>query len=339
MCYNVVMIIGLTGKNGAGKGVVAKILQDKGFCCCSLSDVIRDEIRRRGEEVTRERLVQIGREMRARGGNGCLAQQTLARLQSDRNHVVDSFRHPDEVKTFWSSPRFCLWAVQAAPEVRFQRIKERSREQDPLTFEEFLALEAKEAGNACPEGQQLEATEQLADVRIENHGALVDLETRVLEALRGMPYRLERPSWDEYFMSLAKVAALRSNCVKRKVAAIIVKDRRVVSTGYNGTPRGTRNCFEGGCPRCNEMADSGTRLDECLCSHGEENAIVQAAYHGVSVRDATLYTTFAPCLMCTKMIINAGIREVVYNQGYTLNEASFRLLQEAGVICRQHKVD
>jgi len=87
------------------------------------------------------------------------------------------------------------------------------------------------------------------------------------------------------------------------------------------------------------MADSGTRLDDCLCSHGEENAIVQAAYHGVSVKDATLYTTFAPCLMCTKMIINAGIREVVYNVDYPLNEASFRLIQEAGIICRQFKVE
>ncbi|HXK58339.1 MAG TPA: dCMP deaminase family protein [Acidobacteriota bacterium] len=150
---------------------------------------------------------------------------------------------------------------------------------------------------------------------------------------------MDRPCWDEYFMRLAKVASLRSNCIKRKVAAIIVRDRRVISTGYNGTPRGTRNCYEGGCPRCNEMADSGTRLEECLCSHGEENAIVQAAYHGVSVKDATLYTTFAPCLMCTKMIINAGIREVIYNVDYPLNEASFRLFQEAGVICRQFQVE
>ena len=109
-------------------------------------------------------------------------------------------------------------------------------------------------------------------------------------------------------MRLAQVAALRSNCSKRKVAAIIVRDRRVISTGYNGTPRGTLNCFEGGCPRCNNLADSGTKLDECLCSHGEENAIVQAAYHGVSVKDSTLYTTFAPCLMGTKRSSYSGIR-------------------------------
>ena len=139
-------------------------------------------------------------------------------------------------------------------------------------------------------------------------------------------------------MNIAKVVASRSNCMKRKVAAIIVKDKRVISTGYNGTPRGTRNCNEGGCPRCNSFATSGTALDECLCSHGEENAIVQASYHGVSLKDATIYTTFAPCLMCAKMIINSGIREVVYNQDYPLNNTSFSLFGQAGVTARQLKV-
>ena len=117
--------------------------------------------------------------------------------------------------------------------------------------------------------------------------------------------------------------------MKRKVAAIIVRDKRVVSTGYNGTPRGTRNCNEGGCPRCNSLAPSGTALDECLCSHGEENAIVQASYHGVSLKDAIIYTTFAPCLQCSKMIINSGIREVIYNMDYPLNDSAFRLIKSA----------
>src|SRR5574339_415855 len=132
-------------------------------------------------------------------------------------------------------------------------------------------------------------------------------------------------------MDIAKVVASRSNCIRRKVAAIIVRDKRVISTGYNGTPRGTRNCNEGGCPRCNGMAASGTALDECLCSHGEENAIVQASYHGVAIRDATLYTTFSPCLMCSKMIINAGIRKVVYYDAYPLNDTATAMLKEAGV--------
>ena len=127
--------------------------------------------------------------------------------------------------------------------------------------------------------------------------------------------------------------------MKRRVGAIIALDRRIISTGYNGTPRGVRNCNEGGCPRCNSFAEGGTRLDECLCSHGEENAITQASYHGVSVRGGVLYTTFSPCLMCTKMIINAGIEEVVYNAAYPLADVPLALLREAGVKVRQVTLD
>jgi dCMP deaminase len=181
--------------------------------------------------------------------------------------------------------------------------------------------------------------ELMADHSLVNDGSLEKLFPQIDELLRKLLKEIQRPSWDEYFMNIAKVVASRSNCMKRKVAAIIVRDKRVISTGYNGTPRGTRNCNEGGCPRCNNLAVSGTALDECLCSHGEENAIVQASYHGVSLKDAIIYTTFAPCLQCSKMIINSGISEVIYNTDYPLNDSSFRLFQEAGVFIRKLKVD
>jgi dCMP deaminase len=147
--------------------------------------------------------------------------------------------------------------------------------------------------------------------------------------------KASRPGWDEYFMNIAKVVAMRANCMKRKIAAVIVKDKRIISTGYNGTPRGIKNCSDGGCPRCNAIDASGKDLGECLCSHGEENAIVQAAYHGVSLKGATLYTTFSPCLMCTKMIINSGISEVVYQGNYPFLETSLKLLEQAGVTVRK----
>ena len=156
----------------------------------------------------------------------------------------------------------------------------------------------------------------------------------VIEQTRIQP----RPNWDEYFMKIAQVASMRSNCIKRKVGAVIVRDKRIVSTGYNGTPRGTKNCNEGGCPRCNSLASSGTRLEECLCSHAEENAITQAAYHGTSVKDGSIYTTFAPCLMCSKMIINCGIVEVIFNVDYPLNDTSFHLFEQAGVRIRQNRL-
>lgn len=143
-----------------------------------------------------------------------------------------------------------------------------------------------------------------------------------------------RPDWDTYFMSIARQVAHRSNCCRRQVAAVIVVDRRIISTGYNGTPRGIRNCFEGGCPRCAAGGESGENLGDCICAHAEENAIVQAAYHGTSVRDGVLYSTLRPCLLCAKMIINAGIREVVYAEEYSFSAQTHALFEEAGVVCR-----
>lgn len=333
------MVIGLTGKNASGKGVVAEYLQAKGFAYLSLSDFIREELVKQGHEVTRERLIEAGREFRAKFGCGYLAQQIRKRLAEDQNYVVDSFRHPDEVEEFRNREDFYLLALDADQETRYERIKARGRESDPVEFEEFLVLEEQETSNPKAEGQQLAESARLADFTIENNGTQEEVCAQVSSWLQSLMSRLSRPGWDEYFMQIAKVASLRSNCVKRKVAAVIVRDRRVISTGYNGTPRGTLNCFEGGCPRCNQLADSGTQLDACLCSHGEENAITQAAYHGVSVKGGILYTTFSPCLTCTKMIINSGIQEVVYNVEYPMSDTSFRLLQDAGLTCRQLKVE
>jgi len=136
-------------------------------------------------------------------------------------------------------------------------------------------------------------------------------------------------------MNIANVVATRGNCSRRKVAALIVKDLRIISTGYNGTPRGVKNCFEGGCPRCASDTPSGTNLGDCVCCHAEENAITQAAYHGISVNKALLYCTLTPCLLCAKMIINAGIIEVVYGEEYEFSDQTRRLLAEAAVGCRQ----
>ena len=146
---------------------------------------------------------------------------------------------------------------------------------------------------------------------------------------------MNRPDWDTYFMDLAKVVSSRSNCLRRQVGAVIAVDRRVISTGYNGTPRGTRNCHEGGCPRCAGQVISGSGLMDCLCCHAEENSIVQAAYHGISVATGTLYTTLSPCLICTKMIINSGLVRVVHGPNYPMSNRSFRLLKEAGVRYRR----
>jgi len=329
------MILGVAGPNGAGKGEVVAFLRARSFTALSLSDVIRDALREQGIAETRERMIDAGRRLRAAHGAAALAERLLPRLLPDRHYVVDSIRHPAEVEALRrGAASFRLLWVDADPALRFKRLRARARPGDPDTLERLLELEARERGSSDEAAQQLDAVAALADAQLRNDGPLGELHAQVLRVL-AESMGFERPGWDEYFLSIAQVVASRSNCVKRHVGAVIQRDRRIVSTGYNGTPRGVRNCNEGGCPRCNAFAESGTRLDECLCSHGEENAIVQAAYHGVSLRDATLYTTFFPCLFCTKLIINAGIAEVVYNAAYALDDTAAGLLREAGVKVRR----
>ena len=332
------MIIGLTGKNGSGKTEVCEYLKSRGFAYRSLSDEIRNEIRRQGKEIDREILIEVGNRLRGDFGPGILAERIVRDLEADQNYVIDSIRNPSEVEVLRKRGGFTLLGIDADPEIRFERSRKRGRENAAGTLEQFLNEERKELDSEDPAQQQLNATGRLADLTVANNGSLDELHRRLDQILAPLMSGFARPSWDEYFMNIAKVVAMRSNCMKRKVAAIIVKDRRVISTGYNGTPRGARNCNEGGCPRCNSMAESGTALEECLCCHGEENAITQAAYHGTSLKGATLYTTFSPCLLCTKMIINSGIQEVVYNLEYPLNERAQALLKECGGLLRRYKV-
>lgn len=329
------VFIGLTGKNGSGKGEVVKFLRECGFESLSLSDVIREELRRKRLPVTRERLIETGTRLRERGGPSILAEKTLAKLASDRNYVIDSIRNPEEAKTLRGRNGFFLLNITAPRSVRFARIKKRARERDPRTLRDFIRMEEREFQSKNPASQQLLATEKEADAKVDNNRDLKNLHEKIRSIVLKLAQSRPRPDWDVYFMDIARMVSLRSNCVKRHVAAVLVKDRRIIATGYNGTPRGVRNCNEGGCPRCNSFGKSGSNLSECLCSHAEENAITQSAYHGVNIKEATLYTTFSPCLICTKMIINSGLKEVVYDVHYPLADVAKRLLREAGLKVRR----
>ncbi len=143
-----------------------------------------------------------------------------------------------------------------------------------------------------------------------------------------------RPPWDDYFMDIAKLVARRSTCLRRAVGAVIVKDKRILSTGYNGAPSGIAHCAETGCLRERLKVPSGERHELCRGIHAEQNAIIQAAYHGVSIRGATLYCTNLPCSICAKMIINAGIRAIVYLSGYA-DTMSEEMLNQAGIEVRR----
>lgn len=143
-----------------------------------------------------------------------------------------------------------------------------------------------------------------------------------------------RPSWDEYFMELVDVVAKRSTCLRRQVGAVVVNDKRILATGYNGAPSGLKHCAEVGCLRQQQGVPSGDKLEICRGLHAEQNAIIQAALYGVSLRNSTIYTNVEPCVTCAKMIINAGIERVVFREPYP-HELSEALFREAGIeLCR-----
>ncbi len=150
------------------------------------------------------------------------------------------------------------------------------------------------------------------------------------ESKRKWRIKMERPSWDEYFLDMLEVIKKRSTCVRRQVAALIVKDKRIIATGYNGAPTGITHCGEIGCLRAQQSIPSGLRHELCRGIHAEQNAIIQSAVHGVSVKDSTIYITHSPCVLCAKMIINAGIKRIVYSGDYP-DQMSAELLKEAKI--------
>jgi len=140
----------------------------------------------------------------------------------------------------------------------------------------------------------------------------------------------DRPSWEQYFMQLAHLISTRSTCTRRKVGAVVVKNKRILATGYNGTPSGVRHCSEAGCLREKLGVPSGQRQEICRGLHGEQNAIIQAATSGTSIKDSVLFCTTQPCVTCAKMIINAGIKQVTYEGAYP-DKLALEMLKEAGI--------
>jgi dCMP deaminase len=140
----------------------------------------------------------------------------------------------------------------------------------------------------------------------------------------------QRPDWDTYFLDIVELVSRRSTCLRRAVGAALVRDRRILATGYNGAPSKLQHCLDIGCLRDELQVPSGQRHELCRGLHAEQNAIIQAALHGVSVKDATLYCTNHPCVICAKMIINAGVSRIVIRDGYS-DELAARMLLEAGI--------
>lgn len=332
------MIIGVTGSYAAGKDTAAEILQQMNFQHVSFSDLLREELKKRGEEITRQKLIDLGNELRHDYGADILAAKALQKVEDGENYVFTSVRNPAEVKLLQQRKDFLLVNVVAPDKVRLERLKTRNREQDPKTLAELREKEQQE-NSRDPAAQQLQAVAKMATVVLTNDSTKEKLQGKVEQLVSGWMFKLQdlRPDWDHYFMNIAQQVKMRCNCMSAKKGAIIVKDKMIISTGYNGSPKGITHCTAGGCPRCTARhlgkVKSGEYSQPCVCCHAEENAIVQAAYNGTSTNGATIYTTFTPCTACAKMLINAGIKEVNALVKYP-DDIGTRLLKEAGVKLR-----
>ncbi len=313
------MFIGLTGYMGSGKGEITKILEKEGYKYILLSNAVREEATRRGVEHTRENLQEVGNSLRKEFGAGVLGLKIREKikLEGGENWVIDGIRNPAEIDELKKLAEFYLVGVMANKELLVKRIISRARESDVKVEAEILAKIEREEGKGEPsDGQQVRKCLERVDYLIINEGTLEDLQKK-FGHFRKLLKGEERPTFDEVFMEIAYTWSKRATCLRRKVGAVIAKDGQQLTAGYNGAPRGVPHCAEmGGCLREKLGIPSGQRHEICRGTHAEQNAITQAAKFGINIFGSTLYCNTFPCVICTKMILNAGITKVVYDSDY-----------------------
>lgn len=311
------MLIGLAGTPGSGIEEVVRVLCEK----------------------LKFKLLEIDDQSKELDLLGRPDKRTFADSTELLNYVTTNWRDDmlisnvsdlPNLDLFLKRPFVLLVTVDASLMIKFQRYK--LKHQD-ITLEKFCSVADDHLLSV--NNRHCKIQDQ-AQIRLINNSVNFDsLYHSITQINLTDPERL-RPEWDSYFMHFADLAAMRSNCMKRRVGCVIVKNKRVVATGYNGTPRGFTNCNEGGCYRCNHpcVENSGVGLSTCLCLHAEENALLEAGRARVE-GDSILYCNTCPCLTCSIKIVQMGITEVIYSQSYSMDAFSEKVFKQAGVKFRQ----
>ena len=329
------MIIGLTGTLASGKGVVSDFLKRKGFVYLSLSDELREILRENNVSLTRENLQAWGNKMREENGPSYLAERVIKKVKDFGypNVVIDGIRNPAEAKFLIKTKNFFFVAVDAPQKLRFKRMAERNREKDPIVWEDFLAVDAKDRGvGEKSTGQGVGKCMKLAKYVVINDGTIDEVNAKIEKLYSDLLKQIKPLSWDEYFMIFAKVAAQKSKDPSTKVGACIVdKENRVVGLGYNGFPK---HCNDSDFPM--EREGSFLETKYAYVVHAEPNAILNSTK---KTDDCRIYVTLFPCNECAKLIIQAGIKEVIYLEDKYADtdvvKASKNLFKSAKVKTRQ----
>lgn len=326
------MIIGVTGTLGAGKGTIVEILKQKGFVHLSVRDFLIEEIQRRNLEINRDNMLLVANDLREKNSSSYIAEKLYEKAKNEtKNCVIESLRSIGEIESLKNRGTFYLIGVDADIKKRYERIKQRQSVSDNVTFEKFIEDERKETTSEDPNKSNLLKCIKLADFKIINNGKLEDLKNEVDRIYKEIKIKSPRPSWDEYFMEIAKTVGLRATCDRGKSGCVIAKDKRILVTGYVGSPIGVPHCDEVGHQMKTMVHEDGSQTQHCVrTTHAEQNAICQAAKLGVSIDGATIYCKMTPCSTCAKMIINSGIKKVVAEKDYHAAGDSKELLQKAG---------
>lgn len=333
------MIIGITGTLGAGKGTIVEYLIQKGFRHYSVREFLVEEINKRGLPVNRDSMVLVANQLREINSPSYIIEKLMERAkQEGGNSIIESIRTQGETEKI--KERGILLAIDADLQIRYSRISGRQSETDGISFDRFMEDERREMFSTDPNKQNLSACIKMADFVLNNDGTQEDLYRQIEDVYRKIiskevskvEKREDYISWDEYFMGVAMLSAMRSKDPSSQISACIVNQKNhIVATGYNGFPIG---CSDDNLPWAREGNKLNTKYIYVV--HAEANAITNTTYN---LEGCKIYLALHPCNECAKLIIQSGIKEVIYiSDKYAhLDEyiASKKMLSMAGIKTRQ----
>jgi len=322
------MIVGIVGPKGAGKRDVIHILKNQKYAITGMRDIVAEEMKEKTVDLKSVQIELFIEKIEKKRGQRYFAKklnEKIAELkkQGHNDIVVIGLKTTKEIQEVRKNEDFILLGVDAPIEKRFLRFFEEHPEKNKgQTLDEFKEdeLQIINAPNMST------YVHHMTDAVVYNDSTLSDLKDRVDYAL--YHEQKKRPDWDSYFISICDITKSRSTCLKYAAGTILVKDNQILSTAYIGPPRKHPHCDAlGGCIM-EKRSDISAEL--CRAAHAEQNAIAQAAYVGISTEGATLYTTELPCAICMRIIVNAGIKKVVYKE-FVNNKAALEVAERSGL--------
>lgn len=331
------IVIGVTGTLGAGKGTIAQRLAKKGFYHFSAREFLSGKLRETNSPINRDTLLALANNLRNKYGFSFVTDQVYEQAsKKEHDCVIESFRHPDEVKALRSRGNFYLFAVDAPIAVRYKRIQKRSSSTDKISFEEFKRHEERELHPHKKNASNLTDCMKLADYSFQNDGKVSDLYKKIDKALKEIRTKRKsdyyRPTWDEYFMEVANAISKRATCDRGRSGCVIAKDKQILCSGYVGSPVGFAHCDDVGHQLKKTIHEDGMVTEHCVRTvHAEQNALCQAAKNGISVDGATVYCRMTPCRTCAMLLINSGVKRVYCEKKYHAGAESEEMFKKAGV--------